>query len=425
VRVLDSIKLLIDNTISKEILNKILKSVPKSVFFTLSDNILEIAREETWNFVITRIKFEDFRNLLEVFPFVRAFIFFLDSNTQPNVFWKEVNSFNGTSDIFIDVNPEILELSLKNAIRFVEKYNLLEDLISENNFFNLFTNLQGPVIRKFLLDLKNLFNVYDDIALISEKGCRREDFCNYISNGKFLLFDLEKIPETSVYSKLFANAEKVFFQIGDGVIFLENFDNSSHEFQKKVYKLMLKRYHKKGDKKINFFGKILLGVNEETWENAILGDIKNFLGNAVLRIPPLRERAEDIPYMLDHMISVYSNKLKKTVAYPSNDIIDFLKDYNWPGNFEEFQQLVNDFIISGDEKKLLDYAMKRLIVTPNNVEKDFPRLPDTTKKLVSKIEKDLIIRALEVSSKNKKKASKLLGISYKTLVQKMKKYGIK
>jgi len=122
---------------------------------------------------------------------------------------------------------------------------------------------------------------------------------------------------------------------------------------------------------------------------------------------------------------VYSNKLKKTVAYPSNDIIDFLKDYNWPGNFEEFQQLVNDFIISGDEKKLLDYAMKRLIVTPNNVEKDFPRLPDTTKKLVSKIEKDLIIRALEVSSKNKKKASKLLGISYKTLVQKMKKYGIK
>jgi hypothetical protein len=425
VRVLDSIKLLIDNTISKEILNKILKSVPKSVFFTLSDNILEIAREETWNFVITRIKFEDFRNLLEVFPFVRAFIFFLDSNTQPNVFWKEVNSFNGTSDIFIDVNPEILELSLKNAIRFVEKYNLLEDLISENNFFNLFSNLQGPVIRKFLLDLKNLFNVYDDIALISEKGCRREDFCNYISNGKFLLFDLEKIPETSVYSKLFANAEKVFFQIGDGVIFLENFDNSSHEFQKKVYKLMLKRYHKKGDKKINFFGKILLGVNEETWENAILGDIKNFLGNAVLRIPPLRERAEDIPYMLDHMISVYSNKLKKTVAYPSNDIIDFLKDYNWPGNFEEFQQLVNDFIISGDEKKLLDYAMKRLIVTPNNVEKDFPRLPDTTKKLVSKIEKDLIIRALEVSSKNKKKASKLLGISYKTLVQKMKKYGIK
>lgn len=281
------------------------------------------------------------------------------------------------------------------------------------------------MIRKFLLDLKNLFNVYDDIALISEKGCRREDFCNYISNGKFLLFDLEKIPETSVYSKLFANAEKVFFQIGDGVIFLENFDNSSHEFQKKVYKLMLKRYHKKGDKKINFFGKILLGVNEETWENAILGDIKNFLGNAVLRIPPLRERAEDIPYMLDHMISVYSNKLKKTVAYPSNDIIDFLKDYNWPGNFEEFQQLVNDFIISGDEKKLLDYAMKRLIVTPNNVEKDFPRLPDTTKKLVSKIEKDLIIRALEVSSKNKKKASKLLGISYKTLVQKMKKYGIK
>lgn len=424
-RVLDSIKLLIDNTISKEILNKILKSVPKSVFFTLSDNILEIAREETWNFVITRIKFEDFRNLLEVFPFVRAFIFFLDSNTQPNIFWKEVNSFNGTSDIFIDVNPEILELSLKNAIRFVEKYNLLEDLISENNFFNLFTNLQGPVIRKFLLDLKNLFNVYDDIALISEKGCRREDFCNYISNGKFLLFDLEKIPETSVYSKLFANAEKVFFQIGDGVIFLENFDNSSHEFQKKVYKLMLKRYHKKGDKKINFFGKILLGVNEETCENAILGDIKNFLGNAVLRIPPLRERAEDIPYMLDHMISVYSNKLKKTVAYPSNDIIDFLKDYNWPGNFEEFQQLVNDFIISGDEKKLLDYAMKRLIVTPNNVEKDFPRLPDTTKKLVSKIEKDLIIRALEVSSKNKKKASKLLGISYKTLVQKMKKYGIK
>lgn len=424
-RILNSIKLLIDSTIPKEILNKILKNVPKSVFFTLNDNILELAKEETWNFVIAKIKFEELKKLFEVFPFVRAFIFFSDTNIQSDDFLKEINSLNGTSDIFIDVNPEILELSLKNAIRFIEKHNFLEDLISENNFFNLFTNLQGPVIRKFLLDLKNLFNVYDDLALLSEKGCRREDFCNYVSNGKFILFDLEKVPETSVYIKLFENAEKMFPQIGDGVLFLENFDNSSREFQEKVYKLMLKRFHKKGDKKINFFGRILLGVNEEAWENGISGDIKNFLGNAVLKIPPLRERAEDIPYMLDHMISVHVNKLKRTIVYPSNDTIDFLKDYSWPGNYDEFHQLVSELIISGDEKIILEYVIKRLSVTPNSVKNKFPRLPDMTKKIVSKIEKDLIIRSLEVSSKNKKKASKLLGISYKTLVQKMKKYGIK
>jgi len=57
--------------------------------------------------------------------------------------------------------------------------------------------------------------------------------------------------------------------------------------------------------------------------------------------------------------------------------------------------------------------------------KGLPKLRDITKKVVSQIEKDLINRALEMTSKNKKKASKLLGISYKTFVQKMKKHGIK
>ena len=188
---------------------------------------------------------------------------------------------------------------------------------------------------------------------------------------------------------------------------------------------MLKRFHKNGEKKVDFFGRILLGINENSWENNIIGDIKNLLGKAILRIPPLRERVEDIPYMIDHIIAIYSSKLKKTVSYPSNEIIEFLKNYNWPGNFEEFENLMTEFVIAGNENNILKHAIDKMTSTENIGIKGLPKLRDITKKVVSQIEKDLINRALEMTSKNKKKASKLLGISYKTFVQKMKKHGIK
>ena len=418
------VKLLVDERLPKNFLNKITKIIPKDVFFAVNDDIFKVAKEEIWNLVIMKVDDKPLSKVLEQFAFARAFIFFSDM-VLSNELLKELRNLNGTSEMFIDVNPKILELSIKNAIKFIEKSEFVEELISEKRFYNLFTNFQGPKIRKFILRLKELFNVYQDIALLSEKGCKREDFCNYVSNGEFLLFDLDKIPEPSIYFKIFEEAEKTFRQIGNKVIFLDNFDNSSGEFQKNVYKLMLKRFHKNGEKKVDFFGRILLGINENNWENNIIGDIKNLLGKAILRIPPLRERVEDIPYMIDHIIAIYSSKLKKTVSYPSNEIIEFLKNYNWPGNFEEFENLMTEFVIAGNENNILKHAIDKMTSIENIGIKGLPKLRDITKKVVSQIEKDLINRALEMTSKNKKKASKLLGISYKTFVQKMKKHGIK
>jgi len=422
---LNSIRLLIDKRIPKDSVENIVRNIPKNVFFLISDKISEAANAELWDLVIAYINEESPDWFFRQFKFARAFIF-LFCSAVPSGFWNKLQDQDKISDKFVDLNPSFLELSLRNALMFIEKVRSLEELESEKRFFDLFTNFQGPKIRRFIIQLKEVSNIYQDIALISEEGCRRSDFCNYISNGQFLSFDLSKIPETSVHFKLFEADDKAVLAIGNGFIFLDNFDNSSLEFQKEIYKLMLKRFYKNGGKKIDFSGRILLGVNEKSWEN-ISGEIKNLLGKAVLRIPPLRERAEDIPYMIDHLISVYGNRLRKNIFYPSREIVEFLKNYNWPGNFEEFEELLTEFIVMGNENGILKQAISRMVGSRSNSLEigELPKLKDITKKMVSHIEKDLISRALEMSSRNKKKASKLLGISYKTLVQKMKKHGIK
>lgn len=419
---------MIDGKIPENLVETIVKNIPKNAFFLISDKISEVTNAELWNLVIAWVDEKSLDWFLKQFKFARAFIFLSDS-TVSSKFQNKLQDKDRARDKFVDLNPSLLELSLKNALNFLEISRNLEELESEKRFLNLFTNFQGPKIREFLIQLKDFSNVYQDLALISEEGCRRRDFCDYLSNGRSLLFDLAKVPETTIYFKLFEADDKAILTVGNGFIFLENFDNSSLEFQKEIYKLMLKRFYKNDEisgKKVDFSGRILLGINEKAWKN-VSYEIKSLLGRAVLRVPPLRERQEDIPYMVDHLISVHSNKLKRNVFYPSREIVEFLKNYNWPGNFDEFEKLLTGFIVMGDENGILKQAISRMVGPKNsNFETDkLPKLKDITQKMVSHIEKNLINRALEATSKNKKKASKLLGISYKTLVQKMKKHGIK
>ena len=145
-------------------------------------------------------------------------------------------------------------------------------------------------------------------------------------------------------------------------------------------------------------------------------DLLYRLNAATLIIPPLRERKEDIPVIINYVLEDYSRNNSNKAKYITNEVMQYLLEYHWPGNVRE---LINTI-----------YYM----VTISLSEKIGPdELPSRMKDCQQKImrvgfkytnEKAQILEMLEKTNYNKKKTSELLSISRKTLYNKLKKYGI-
>ncbi len=166
-------------------------------------------------------------------------------------------------------------------------------------------------------------------------------------------------------------------------------------------------------------------VEETVFEVHLDGKIKRVLfsehpleGFYNFCIPPLRERKNDIPYMVDWILSSIHQKHKYLpVNFPSEEIMDLFLKYDWPGNTEELIKVVHMCSAGLD---VVSYFVSSL----PNVEKEEVRLVDYVKKIVETVEKRTIKTMLEKYKWNRKKVASILGLNYKTLCYKIKKYGI-
>ena len=132
-------------------------------------------------------------------------------------------------------------------------------------------------------------------------------------------------------------------------------------------------------------------------------------------IPPLRERKEDIPLLVEHFLRIYS-KGKHPPSLPAK-YMDLLMNYDWPGNVRELQGMIQRYLSTGSFQFLGNKS------SDFSDETDYSKL-GTLKSAVSEFEKKLILKALEENRWHKGKVASLLGIDPKTLYRKMKRYGI-
>jgi two-component system response regulator HydG len=144
-----------------------------------------------------------------------------------------------------------------------------------------------------------------------------------------------------------------------------------------------------------------------------------------LKIPPLRERQEDIPLLAQHFLEKYSKQNRKRVKGFTPLAIDMLLKYNWPGNVRELENAVERAVIllPGDfisEKEL------PLNITESHPEAEASTVPPvmaTQAESLEEIEKRAILATLEATDGNKSAAARRLGITRKTLHKKLVKYG--
>jgi len=150
-----------------------------------------------------------------------------------------------------------------------------------------------------------------------------------------------------------------------------------------------------------------------------------------IEIPPLRERQGDVDILARCFVDRFCRELKKRLAL-SPEAIDELRRYNWPGNVRELQNCIERAVILADGDTIrprhLNLSFREAVAPPAQPAAEpldlSGTLADATRRVVAEVERRKILLALDEAGGQKPRAADLLQVSYKTLLQKIKDYGI-
>jgi two-component system response regulator AtoC len=149
-----------------------------------------------------------------------------------------------------------------------------------------------------------------------------------------------------------------------------------------------------------------------------------------INVPPLRERTSEIPLLFKHFLEKYSEKFGKTLQQPSKHLLDAALNYPWPGNLRELENFVKRYVILEDDegslRELIEMSATRQRTSPRE-EAPVAReqgLKALVRGLKDEAEMEAIADALEKTRWCRKDAAKMLGISYKALLYKMRQFNL-
>jgi len=236
-----------------------------------------------------------------------------------------------------------------------------------------------------------------------------------------------------------------------GTIFLDEIGDMHMDLQSKLLQVLEQQEFVRvgGIQNIRVDVRIICATNRDL-EQAIAehnfrDDLFYRLNEITLQLPPLRERLEDIPLLVDHFLKKYNSLYKKEFPIVSRETINQLCNFNWPGNVRQLENVMKQIVVREDENIVNDLLRGGVAVRPNNSspqpvarefasvgasraesddgERDFS-LKKRVSKAVMKEEKALISEVLNRVNWNRRKASEILGVSYRSLLYKIKEYKI-
>ena len=150
------------------------------------------------------------------------------------------------------------------------------------------------------------------------------------------------------------------------------------------------------------------------------------LGEFIITLPLLRERTDDIPFLARKFIIEAGTELNKQIRELSDEALNLLMRYPWPGNVRELKNVVRRAVLLSDGGSIRPSDLDFLIEDREKEKESIPFLPlkELSAIAVKDVEKKAITQTLELTKGNKSKAASILQIDYKTLLTKIKEYGI-
>ncbi len=167
-------------------------------------------------------------------------------------------------------------------------------------------------------------------------------------------------------------------------------------------------------------------LGEEMRQGRFREELYYRLNGVCLRLPPLRQRKEDIPLLVDYMLRKYSTEFGRNVLRLTSKTQDRLMNYGWPGNVRELENVVRKIVALQDEEVAIgDLAKEEPQQAQTGIESEQrTSLKRAARAASQSVEKELILKTLDRTRWNRKRASQELQISYKALLYKLKQLGL-
>ncbi len=284
------------------------------------------------------------------------------------------------------------------------------------------------------------------VMLSGESGTGKELMARFIhaksdrEDGPFVAVNCASIPESLLESELFghekgaftgalAQRQGKFEQANTGTILLDEISEMDLRLQAKLLRVIQEREVERvgGKETVPLDIRIIATTNRNLEEEVSLGrfreDLFYRLNIFPLRLPPLRERVQDVEFLAEHFIANFSAKYMRRVDGISEQAMERLKGYGWPGNIRELENTIERAVLlaSGSTVELDQLELKGTNLAASTTE--LADAVDGERITISEMEKRLIIKTLDGLDGNRTKAAVVLGISVRTLRNKLKEYG--
>lgn len=264
-------------------------------------------------------------------------------------------------------------------------------------------------------------------------------------SGPFVPVNCGAIPGELLESELFGHEKGAFthairtrlgrFELADGgTVFLDEISEMSPMLQVKLLRVLQEKQFERigGTKTIRSDFRVIAATNrdleQEVREGRFREDLYYRLNVIPIDAPPLRERSQDIPLLVEHFISRFNGSRKKRIKGVSDGVMARLLRYPWPGNVRELENVVERMVLlAGGDTILMEDLPERLTDSPAAPVESGEGIPEQgffLNDLVLDFEKRLIIQALGQTGWVRNRAAKLLNVNRTTLIEKMKRFGL-
>ena len=352
------------------------------------------------------------------------------------------------------IKDDLVKLSVSRAMNFAklrdENVSLKEHLKERQDFDKIIG--YSDCMKKVFDTIDKVSNSDSTVLITGESGTGKELVARAIhfksdrKNSPMIPVNCGAIPEELLESELFGHEKGAFtgairnrmgrFELAQGgTIFLDEIGDMSPSLQVKVLRVIQEKQFERigGVKTITADVRIIAATNQDleaaVAEKKFREDLFYRINVIPINLPSLRERGSDILILANHFLSTFNKLKKKNVERISPDAVNYLMRYNWPGNVRELQNLIEMLVVMKEEgeigiddlpAKIRNAQGESASSTPVVFSEEGIDFNDH----VSRLEKELLLKALKMSGGVKNRAAKLLNLNRTTLVEKLKRLNI-
>jgi two-component system NtrC family response regulator/two-component system response regulator HydG len=282
------------------------------------------------------------------------------------------------------------------------------------------------------------------VLVLGESGTGKELVAEALHDGSpraagpFIRVNCAALAETLLESELFGHEKGSFtgaiarkegrFELADGgTLFLDEIGEITPPVQVKLLRFLQNREFDRvgGTKTLKVDVRVVAATNKDLLAEVKAGrfreDLYYRLNVVQIEMPPLRTRKTDLPALVDHFVRKYGSLYERPGAHMSREAFQAMLAYDWPGNVRELENAIERAVVLAPEGELLPNHLPPAV---SETRRDGARqlIPGAT---LAEIEKEAIVRTLEVVDGSTSRAAEILGISVRTIQYRLKEYGMK